>query len=107
MAQTLVNHRVEEGKVVEADLPSEDVLDHMPVEENGAQLVLQHAEADEAANVAERVQSLDSRLALARRVETALARAVEERRVVLGRLLAHLLRLARAGALRSTLAALR
>ncbi len=63
---------------MEADPPPQEVLDHVTVEEHRAQLVLQQAEAHQAANVAEAVQPLRGGAALHRGVEAALARAEKE-----------------------------
>ena len=55
-------------------------LDDMSVEEEGAELVLQEAEPNQPAHIAEGVQPHLRRPALPRSVETALARLIEQRR---------------------------
>ncbi len=78
LPERLENDRVVEGEVVEADLPPKHVLDHVAVEEQRAELVLEEAQAHQAAHVAERVQTVGGGAALDGGVEAALARTIKE-----------------------------
>ena len=71
---------------MESDPAAEHELDHVSVQEQGAELVLQQAEAHQTTDVAESIQTLGGGPTLDRRVETSFSRRIEKRSVVISAL---------------------
>ena len=74
LPQRLVDDGVEEGEVVEAHPPPQEELEHVSVEVERAELVLQETQAHQSTHVAEGVQAFRGTLTNDRRVEAAFAR---------------------------------
>lgn len=78
LPEALVDDRIEESEIVEANALAEDVLDDVPVHEEGTEFVLKEAQPHETTHVPEGVKAFRCRLALTRGVEAALARTERE-----------------------------
>ena len=68
---------------MESNLSTENVFEDVALKENGQQLVLQQTQSDQAADILERVDSLEGRISLSWAVEIRFSWLIEKRRIAI------------------------